>query len=508
MAEILETDLLEKQLPNYPVEVRLWAYNGFDVLIPHDVFREVGSKMNPRRQAAYEFMLAMQGPAASMMITGVKVSEYARRAMIATFMAQQEILEKYVHSLVTVWWGKALNVRSADQMKEFFYYDEAGFKLPPRYTGKGISRRVTTERPALEAIAKENYYAQPIINGILALKDVLKKLEFLERGVDADGRVRCSFNVSATETGRWSSSQNPFGRGGNFQNQTEDVRKIYKPDDGYIFAYPDLEQAESRGVAYYSGDENYIKAVESGDVHTAVARMMWPELPWTGDLKKDRKLAEQNFYRHFSRRDLTKRGGHATNYLGKPFTVARNIGIEQDIVETFQLGYFKTFFGIPLWHKEVQNILQTTGVLATALGRERTFFGRLNSDETLKEAVAALPQGLISDIVKIGAFRAWRAFQLGLERPLVNLLADMHDGTLLQILKTSLDEVVPKLIQFYTIPVKMPKGHIMTIPVEFKVGYRWSKDKMVPWTPGVLASLEEPSESEDLLEMPAVSFQR
>lgn len=47
---------------------------------------------------------------------------------------------------------------------------------------------------------------------------------YLEMGFDADNRVRCSFNLRGTWTGRLSSSQTIFDTGGNFQNLTEEFQ--------------------------------------------------------------------------------------------------------------------------------------------------------------------------------------------------------------------------------------------------------------------------------------------
>jgi hypothetical protein len=41
---------------------------------------------------------------------------------------------------------------------------------------------------------------------------------FVKAPLDPGDRMRCMFNVSGTETFRWSSSKNAFGRGTNLQN--------------------------------------------------------------------------------------------------------------------------------------------------------------------------------------------------------------------------------------------------------------------------------------------------
>ncbi|MGH7239436.1 MAG: hypothetical protein ACREHG_05135, partial [Candidatus Saccharimonadales bacterium] len=100
----------------------------------------------------------------------------------------------------------------------------------------------------------------------------------------------------------------------NLQNITEELRHIFIADKGYKLVGIDAEQSDSRMVGYMCGllfdDWTYLDACESGDLHTFVARLTWPDLGWNGNIKKDRKIADRRFYRHFSYRDTCKRLGH------------------------------------------------------------------------------------------------------------------------------------------------------------------------------------------------------
>jgi len=476
----------------------LWIYNAHDVLLPMEIFPKVHKRMNANQKRIYKFEKALQSPAIQMMFTGIKVDHIL--LAIETKRVEKEIedLGMLCDELITEIWDTPLNVKSPKQLQELFYVPYTGFRFPPKYTGSGPNRKITTNRKALEALAAEHYICRPVVRAILAYKDASKSLEFLRRGVESDGRVHCTFNVAATETGRWSSSKNPWGRGANFQNQDEKTRSIYIADENACFGYPDLSSAESRAVAYYSGDQAYINAVESSDLHTTVAKLLWPELDWPEDNGiEDRSYAEEPFYRHFTRRDISKRGGHAYNYLGTPWTVATHLNVSQHVAEEFQERYFGAFPGIRTWHATVQQLLQDTGILTTPLGRERMFFGRLSDRETLKEAIAFLPQSLISDILKLGFLRVFNKFSSD-----VTLLGDLHDGVVMSIPTKTLDILVPQIKDLLEIPIKMPYG-TMTIPVDFTVGYRWQKKEMAKWTKNILSILTRPDTVDNLLDIPA-----
>ncbi len=521
---VVQTQNLAAELLDAPSDVKLWIYNAFDVVTPHEILVVVGPRMSTNQKAFYDFERNLCGPAISMMLNGCPVNPGYHQLVLFEHKAKYKELDRYVQRLANAVWDKDLNVRSPNQMKEFFY-GETGFSCKPKFTGAGAKRRVTCERKALEKVQLENYYAYPVIAAIFDLKDIGKAIEFLERGVESDGKVHSSFNVAATESGRWSSSHNPWRRGGNFQNQSEWVRKIYLAEDEWIFAYADLAQAEARGVAYESGDEAYIDAVNSGDIHTTVARLVYPELEWPDErstastqtsleIKRSiaalaRKLAETPFYRSLTYRDLAKRGAHGSNYGGMSFALARHLNVPEHQAEEFQRRYFDTFPGIRRWHTEVQQRLQSSRSLTTALGRERLFLGRVDSRDTLKEALAWYPQSLISEISKIGMLRIWRKYEKRPE-PLIRLHADMHDGTVFSIKESHLDEIVPDIKNLMTVPIQYPCG-VLTIPVDFIVGYRWQKHKkedpmpstkMIEWEPGVLSKLTRP-EATSLLDLEA-----
>lgn len=350
----------------------------------------------------------------------------------------------------------------------------------------------------MEKLAKNYFYARPIIKHIFAIKDLDGQIRVLQSGVDPDGRMRASFNAKVTETGRWSSSKNPYGTGTNFQNINQRLRRVFIADEDGILLCPDLSQAESRVVAYESGDEAYIKACESGDLHTTTAMMAWPELNWDKGtspehLAYNKKLAEQPFYRWFSRRDLSKKAGHASNYMGKPYTISRNVGVEVKVIEEFQERYYGAFAGIPEWHKAIIHELQTTGMLVTALGRVRLFFSRLNDKETFKEGIAYKPQSTVVDTLDIGLLRIWH-YMVKQGKP-VRLLQQGHDSLLINIpyRGMSAEEVyslMDEVQQHLRVPVPI-KGRTMVISTEMKCGPSWGKLFTLSKKQQLLEAMEE-----------------
>ena len=437
-------------------QVRHWAYNALDSALTYEIRQVLSPDLIA--QNTYDFTRAMQGPALEMMLRGIKVDLALRSELINETKEKLAHCEAILETFAIAVWGRPLNPASPKQVAEFFFTC-MGLPATKKWNPRKGERTVSTDRASLEKL--QNYiHARPIINTILTCKDLQKTLQVLQKGVDHDGRIRTSYNIVGTETGRWSASTNAFGTGDNLQNWTDRLRQILVADSGMKFAYIDLEQAESRAVAYISGDEAYIQACESGDLHTTTAKMVWPHI-------KTRADADQIFYREFSYRDMSKRGGHGTNYYGTPITMASHLKVPTQVMEQFQQKYFMVFSGIPAWHNRVRRDLQTTGQITTAFGRRRQFLGRRTDDATLREAIAYDPQSTIGDLLNLGLLRVWQS-------RLVICMAQLHDAILIMYPEEQEDEVLPKVLALMTIPVQV-HGRTMVVPCEAAVGWNWRK---------------------------------
>lgn len=447
---------------------KLWVYNGLDAMITREVFDVIESDLDATTRRTYEFSKSLQGPVLEMKLRGVRVDLKQRDKVIGEFHADQERLASQLSSLLREGLSVRCNsglkfARSPKQVSGLLY---GAFAIPPvRRQGK-----TTVNRVALEKL-KSYFFAEPIINYILAIRDLSKKIGVLRSEIDPDGRIRTNYNIAGTNTGRFSSSFTDFGTGTNLQNIEKRLRRIFVADRGMKFAQLDAEQGDSRCVGAIEWnlfrDGTYLDACESGDLHTAVSRMAWPNLEWTGNLSSDRDVAEQPFYRQHSFRHMAKVLGHGTNYLGTPGTMAEHTHIDAKIIKDFQSRYFKGFPSHLRWHIVKSEELRRNGVLTSLLGRRRYFLGRLNEDETVREAIAFDPQGSCSDILNNGMLSIWRA-------NVVQLLMQIHDAILVQYPEEQEDELIPKLKELIRFPVVLNHDRVLEIPYEVKTGWNWS----------------------------------
>lgn len=441
------------------------CYNGLDCCITHDVFAETFPQLDNNTAATYRFSKSLQGPVLEMRCRGVLIDQARKGEVIDEFYDQIDILERQLERILFEGVGlESFNWRSHRDLAWLFY---EVFEIPPiRKAGRPTCDRNAREKIAAYPIAKL------VIDYINTLTELGDKISVLKTGIDADGRIRTSYNIAGPSTGRFSSSISEFGTGGNLQNIEESLRSIFVADKGYKFAKCDAKSGESFAVGAIEWnlfhDGTYLDAVESGDVHTAVARICWPNLGWTGELDSDKRIAEEPFYRHYSYRFMCKKLGHGSNYGGQPATLAQQSKLPIRVVKDFQPKYFSAFPAHQRWQMWVDDQLRRYGYLVSLTGRKRYFFGRRNDPSTLRKAIAYDPQCSLADIVNTAMLNIWR------NRTAIIVMHD-HDAITFMYPEEQEDEIIPKLMGQLIVPIQLEHGRELRIPYDVEVG--WNKAK-------------------------------
>lgn len=513
MARILDLRKLH-MLPEG--QLREWGYNTVDATVT----REIADVLLPRLDAVdrrtYSFERAAQGPAMTMSSRGILVDTEVRGEVVRGLKAELRAEEKAFAKLrlvTEVWDGRVkitgacpsskrkdgrhtwqpgvedtperlctqcgasrfgpapFNPNSPDQVKHLLY-DLLGIKR--QFDKDGA---VTTDKEALERIGRRWPKYKGLTDGLLAIKGLKKQLGFLQARLTADDRYMSNFSVGTAWTGRWASSKNAFGFGANTQNIAERHRHIFIADPGYEFCYADLKQAESNIVAHLSGDEEYINAHASGDVHTYVTRLVWPELPWTGDLAKDKAIAKQlpdwDPVPGHDFRYQAKRIQHGSNYGLSPFGIAIIAHIPVDAARRAQRNYFAAFPWIRPWQRHIAVLVHDQEPIVNPLGIRVKLFGHPEREHTVKQGLAFPPQSTVAHIINIAVWQLWQ--QLDPEHLL--LLAQIHDAVLWEHRIDRRAEVLGLAAPLMRIPVPITdyRGGQRTaiIETEAAVGLNW-----------------------------------
>lgn len=516
-------------------EERFMCYGALDAAGTLEIFEVLQERLDEGTRKVYDWGRAQQSPAVCMTQRGVLVDAMARDKTVAQLGQElaETIRQIQTHPVIAeVWdgteletgfcsvartpkltksgrpskakgadrtdpqrhkWGgepivcercgtsrhkaKLFEPSSSHQVKRLLY---ELLKCPVQRDKDGI---ITAGDDALETIARKRPKFADIVALIQTTRDLGKQIGFLNGKLSPASRYHSSFNVGAAWTGRWSSSKDPFGQGGNMQNITERHRHIFKADPGMTMFYADLKTAESLLVAYMSGDEGYIEA-HKGDVHTYVCRLVWPDVvPWTGDIKADKKLATSlcppwdNVPGH-DYRYQSKAVQHGSNYGLTAFGMAIMRHIPVKAAAHAQGQYFRAFPGIREWQHYTRSRIESGLPLYNPLGRVIRLFGRPWDEHTAKQGFAFGPQSGVADVLDAALWNVWSNCD-NQEDQLIQCLAQIHDAVLGQFPSNRQDEAIAALKRNMTLPFEVTDIHGVTrtcvIPIEIAVGKNWGK---------------------------------
>lgn len=468
------------------------VYNCLDSAITAQLLPAMKEQLNPNTALTYKREMELQSLCLEMSMGGFTVDQMFLAHLLYELEKDSNKALSILHQFCEAVGARPINPRSSVDVP-WFFYEHLGLPTIYEYDRKTKQKKVSADVKALEKLRTNYPIAMPFVNAILAYREAAKMASVFARGLEPKTfNLRGNFSPSGTESGRLSSQQNPFGRGTNLQNLTDRVRQVVAAPPGWAIGNFDLKTAESLAVGFIARCPKYIEGCLLGDVHTLVARLVWRNLPWTGDLKKDKEIAEWAFYRHFSYRDMAKRGGHGTNYYGTPRTMAMHLKVETKLIEFFQnqylgnpeLGIEGAFPEIRQWHLDTIARVQRDGVIVNALGRERRFWGRPDDAATWREAIAHNPQSLVADVMNEGLKQA-QSWLLRNHRPMLEMNwkhfgtgminAQVHDAGVFLMPIDEVHHLIPELLEQLSYPVDFGDQGTMTIPFDVSIGKRWNK---------------------------------
>lgn len=473
---------------------KLWVYNGLDNCLTYEIDSVLDEVMDPIAAETYRLSLALQAPVLEMNMRGVAIDVKERDRVVGLLQADLDRVTHIFEKLTFSIFGRLVNEASPKQVKELFY---EWLNLPPEKKPNTNREWVpSVDRDCLEKLSSKYFTAKPFVALILKARDISKQIGTLMTSLSPTGRIHTSFSIAGTKTGRLASAMADFSDGGNLQNIDKRIRKIFIADPGFKLCNVDLEQADARNIGAMVWERfpelmqrntmNYLDACESGDLHTFVAKMSWQELPWPGNPKEDRELADQPYYREKSVRDLSKILGHGTNFNGQPGAMSMHTKTETSVISSFQDRYFSAFPELKKRIEWVGNEVVDKGYITTMYGRRRYFLKRRGDNKTLNEACAYEPQSMTAETINYAMLRVFRLRQ---QFPDLQMLLQVHDSLLLQYPEEyeSLG-VIPAIKKAFTTTLKLRAGRAFTVPSEVQVGWNWGYPEYDKHTKAVIGN--------------------
>lgn len=439
--------------PKLHPQEQKWKYNCEDACRTYECYEKLQDALRAfNLQEQYNKQVQEILPAAlRMMLRGVRVDhEFAKKADKQLEERAASIDEWFKKVL-----GHPLNVNSNPQMKALFHDDFGCKKYVHRDTGKP-----TLNDEALEKTAKMYPLLRPLILKIVERRSLrVFRSNFFASQTSPDGRMRCSFNIAATETYRWSSSEGADGTGTNLQNIPKDkpskhkmtkgivempnVRCWFIPDPDHTIVEVDLERADAQVVAWDADDPIMKQILREG-------RDLWSEAA--------REIYGAKF--DHTDRQTCKQAGHATDYGASARTIAAYIGKTVHEAEQFQRKWFGLFKRIKPWQEEKMMQLMTRRYVENAFGYRRFYFDRIDQS-LLGQALAWVPQSTVALVINYGLANLHKNM-LGRVTPLLQV----HDSLVFQCLTVQLPNLLPEILE--NMRVTVPYSDPLIIPVEPK----------------------------------------
>ena len=310
--------------------------------------------------------------------------------------------------------GQQFNINSPKQLGKVLFED---LGLPH---GKKTKTGWSTNADVLEKLKD-----QPLVADVLTYRQYAKLKSTYADGllkvIDPDGRIRTSFQMTVTATGRLSSTEPNLQ---NIPTRTDlgsKMREMFVAAPGHVLVDADYSQIELRLLAHISGDEAMQQAFLSGeDFHTVTAARVFhvPQDQVTHQMRSRAKAV--NF---------------GIVYGISAFSLSQDIGVTVQEAKEYMDRYFATYTGVKQYMTDVVDKAREQGYVETLWHRRRALPELKSSNFNMRsfgERVALnMPiQGTAADIIKLAMVRVHsRLAREGLE---ARLIMQVHDELIVE----------------------------------------------------------------------------
>jgi DNA polymerase-1 len=384
---------------------------------------------------------------AEMEQTGCRVDAKALSDFGELLSSRAKELETKIYQLA----DGEFNINSPKQLGEVLF-DRLG--LPH---GKKTKTGWSTNADVLEKLR----WVSPIVDAVLEYRQLTKLkstyADGLLKALDPDGRVRTSFQMTVTATGRLSSTEPNLQ---NIPTRTDlgsEIRKMFVPDNGNVLVDADYSQIELRLLAHISGDEGMRAAfLSGGDFHAETASKVFG-------------VAREDVTHEMRRR--AKAVNFGIVYGISPFSLSQDIGVTQKEAKAYMDAYFATFPGVRAYMDAVVEKAKADGYVETLYHRRRDLPELTASNFNLRsfgERVALnMPiQGTAADIMKLAMIAVWK--RLKAERPQAKLVLQVHDELIVECPK----EDAPAVSQLLAEEME----HVAALSVPLTADAHWGRN--------------------------------
>ena len=359
----------------------------------------------------HEMELPLCRVLAEMELAGFRINESALAQFGIDLHERIVALEQSIYDMA----GEKFNINSPRQLG-IILFDK--LQLPH---GKKTKTGWSTNAEVLEKLR----YEAPIVDKVLEYRQYAKLkstyADGLLRAVSPDGRVRTSFQMTVTATGRLSSTEPNLQ---NIPTRTElgsEIRRLFVAEEGNVLVDADYSQIELRLLAHMAGDEAMQQAFLSGaDFHTVTAAKVFhvPETEVTHQMRSRAKAV--NF---------------GIVYGMSAFSLSQDIHVTVAEAKDYMERYFATYPGVKQYMTDIVETAKAQGYVETLYHRRRALPELKSANfvqRSFGERVALnMPiQGTAADIMKLAMLRVYD--RLRRENLQARLIMQVHDELIVE----------------------------------------------------------------------------
>lgn len=340
--------------------------------------------------------------------------------------------------------GDKFNLNSVIQLRKLLF-DYIG--LPPTGILTDTDEN-STNKEALEILSHQH----PIPALILELRKSLNiKNNYIDKilpQLDKDVKLRTSFNMHVTTSGRLSSS----GKLNMQQLHRDDptVKGCIMAPPGYKIINMDLKTAEMYYAAALSGDENLAKVFSSKeDFHSSMAIEVFGLKCKASEVKS----------LYPEERQAVKAISFGILYGAGPWKIAKEAGISKTEAEEIIAKYFKKFKKLKKWIDDNKDFIAKKKFTYSFFGRKRRLMNvdsdnKGVADHDIRSGLNFLVQSVSSDIGLLGAMDTHEELKAkGLSKE-CQIFALVHDSTVACVK----DEYVDQYCEILTRNIQKDRG--------------------------------------------------
>lgn len=389
---------------------------------------------------------------ASMQYEGIYIDKQELLDFGKELQEKIDILTQEIYELT----GEEFNINSTKQLGEILFEK---LKLTAK---KKTKTGYSTDVDVLEKIK----YEHPVIEKILEYRQLQKLnstyVEGLIPYIDETGRIHSKFHQTVTTTGRISSTDPNLQNIPTRMELGRKLRKVFKPEQGYIFVDADYSQIELRVLAHISKDKNMIEAFcNNEDIHAQAASKVF-NIPLEEVTKEERTKAKAvNF---------------GIVYGISEFGLGEQLGVPRKKAKEYIEQYLDKYSGIKEFMINIVEETKEKGYVETLYHRRR-YVPELKSNNYMvrqfggRVAMNTPIQGTAADIMKIAMINVYNKLK---ENNLKSkLIVQVHDEILVETLESEKEQVkqIVKEEMENVIKLKVP------LLAEVEEGYNWYEAK-------------------------------